>query len=173
MPVIDAVIDRESLTLTLVAHFDAAPRDVFAVYADPRRLERVWGPPTHPATFVAHELAPGRRSTYYMTGPDGTRYPGWWTVRTVDAPASFAFDDGFADEHFNALPGMPVAHSTFRFSPVEGGTRAEYASTYDTADALDQALDSGLVEGLTSAINQVDGVIAAFPVKHQVQVPGH
>jgi hypothetical protein len=30
-----------------------------AAVADPRQLERWWGPPTHPATFTKHDLAPG------------------------------------------------------------------------------------------------------------------
>ena len=40
---------------------------MFHALADPRRLERWWGPPTHSATVVDHDLRPGGRVTYYMT----------------------------------------------------------------------------------------------------------
>ena len=48
----------ENLTLTLIADFDAAPERVWELWADPRRLERWWGPPTYPATFEQPPAAP-------------------------------------------------------------------------------------------------------------------
>ena len=62
--------DPEALTLTLTAEFDATPERVWELWADPRQLERWWGPPTYPATFTAHDLAPGSRVEYHMTGPE-------------------------------------------------------------------------------------------------------
>ena len=62
--------DPDALTMTLTAEFDASPERVWQLWADPRQLERWWGPPTYPATFTAHDLAPGSRVEYHMTGPD-------------------------------------------------------------------------------------------------------
>ena len=64
--------DTEALTLTLVADFAAPVEAVWELFADPRKLERWWGPPTYPATFVEHDLTPGALVTYYMTGPRAT-----------------------------------------------------------------------------------------------------
>jgi uncharacterized protein YndB with AHSA1/START domain len=47
--------DFDELTLTLIADFDAPLERVWALWADPRPLERWWGPPTHPATFERHD----------------------------------------------------------------------------------------------------------------------
>jgi hypothetical protein len=44
--------------------------------------------------------------------------------------------------------------------PHEADTRATSVSTYATAEGLQQVLDMGLVEGATSAINQIDGLLA-------------
>ena len=63
--------DPEALTMTVDAEFDASPERVWQLWADPRQLERWWGPPTYPATFTAHDLAPGGRVEYHMTGPEG------------------------------------------------------------------------------------------------------
>ena len=63
--------DPAALTLTVTAEFDASPERVWQLWADPRQLERWWGPPTYPATFTAHDLAPGSRVQYHMTGPTG------------------------------------------------------------------------------------------------------
>ncbi|RAE62045.1 SRPBCC domain-containing protein, partial [Burkholderia multivorans] len=88
MPVTETSHDEDTRTLTMVARFAAPPERVWDVYADPRQLERVWGPPTYPATVVDHELTPGGRVTYYMTSPEGERYYGLWEVTAGDAPHS-------------------------------------------------------------------------------------
>ena len=42
-----------------------------------------------------------------------------------------------------------------------GGTRATYVSTFESAEALQQVLDMGVVEGASSAINQIDDLVAS------------
>ena len=71
MPVIDVRHDLDNRTLTIVADFAAPVERVWQIYADPRQLEKIWGPPEYPATVVDHDLRPGGRVTYFMTGPDG------------------------------------------------------------------------------------------------------
>ena len=86
--------DPATRTMTLTAHYDAPPGKVWLLWADPRRLERWWGPPTHPATVVDHDLTPGGKVTYYVSGPDGDRHSGWWDVRAVDEPHALEFEMG-------------------------------------------------------------------------------
>jgi Fe2+ transport system protein FeoA len=45
--------------------------------------------------------------------------------------------------------------------PATGGTRATFASRYDTTEALQKVLEMGVVEGASSAINQIDARMAA------------
>jgi uncharacterized protein YndB with AHSA1/START domain len=161
MPVTDVSHDLDARTLTIVADFASPPKRIWEVYADPRQLERIWGPPTHPATFVDHELVPGGRMNYYMTSPEGEKYYGYWEVETVDEPNNFTFDDGFAlDEEFTKNPDLPVGRNAFSFAEHDGGTRATFVSTYATPEALQEVLDMGVVEGASSAINQIDDLVA-------------
>ena len=44
MPIIDVSRDLDALKLTLVAEFAAPVRRIWDIYADPRQLEKVWGP---------------------------------------------------------------------------------------------------------------------------------
>ncbi|HET8950154.1 MAG TPA: SRPBCC domain-containing protein, partial [Solirubrobacteraceae bacterium] len=97
MSIVSVEKDYEALTLVLVAEFAAPVERVWQLWADPRQLERWWGPPSHPATVERHELAPGGEVAYFMTGPDGETSHGWWRVSAVDPPRSLAFSDGFAD----------------------------------------------------------------------------
>ena len=77
MPIISVDKDIENATLTVVAEYDAPVERVWQLYADPRQLERFWGPPGWPATVMEHDLAPGGRVTYVMTGPDGDKSAGY------------------------------------------------------------------------------------------------
>jgi len=161
MPVVDVIHDIEAITLTIVAEFAASPERIWALYADPRQLEKVWGPPSHPATFVDHELKVGSRSTYFMTGPEGEKYHGFWDITAVDEPRGFTFEDGFADEDFNPDPNMPMGTCVYTLEAIPSGTRATYVSTYATKEGLETVLAMGVVEGATSAINQIDDLLAA------------
>lgn len=160
MPVTDVQHDLDALTLTLTARFAAPIEQVWDVYADPRKLEKVWGPPEYPATVVDHELAPGGRVTYYMTGPEGDKHYGYWEVDTVDAPRSFTFRDGFADETFAKNPELPESRNSYEFTEDADGTRAVYTSVYASREGLEQVLAMGVVEGATASINQIDGLLA-------------
>ena len=95
MTVTDVTADHEALTLTLTSRFEAPVERVWQVWADPRQLERWWGPPTYPATVTEHDLTPGGRVGYYMTSPEGDRHGGWWRIHTVEAPHGLEFEDGF------------------------------------------------------------------------------
>lgn len=161
MPVTDVQHDPDALTLTITADFAAPVARIWQVYADPRQLEKVWGPPSYPATVVDHDLRPGGRTTYFMTGPDGDKHAGYWQITAVEEPRSFTFTDGFADLDFNPNPDLPVATNVFTFTEHNGGTRATYVTTYESAEALRTVLDMGVIEGATSAINQIDDLVAS------------
>ncbi len=162
MPVTHVQHDLEDLTLVLTADFAAPLERVWEVYADPRQLERVWGPPTYPATFVDHELVPGGRMNYYMSSPEGERFYAYWDVTAVDGPRGFSFKDGFAlDETFARNTALPESVNDYTFTATDRGTHATYTSTFATAEGLQQVLEMGVEEGATAAINQIDGLLAS------------
>jgi uncharacterized protein YndB with AHSA1/START domain len=152
--------DLDALTLTLVAEFDAPVERVWRLWADPRRLERWWGPPGYPATVERHDLVPGGEVAYFMTGPDGQRYHGWWRVTAVTAPTSLEFRDGFADESGTPLPDMPVTLIHVTLAAEGGGTRMELVGGFASREEMQQQLDMGMAEGMTQALGQIDALLA-------------
>ncbi|GAA3713617.1 SRPBCC family protein [Gordonia hankookensis] len=160
MPVTNVTHDIDSRTLTITAEFAAPPARIWQLYADPRQLEKIWGPPTYPATVVEHDFTPGGRVTYYMTSPEGEKFGGYWVLETIDEPNGFSFEDGFADDDFKPIESMPVSTNTYAFEERAGVTVATYVSAYDTAEALQKVLDMGIVEGASGAINQIDALLA-------------
>ena len=112
--------------------------------ADPRLLERWWGPPTYPATFVEHDLRPGGRTSYYMTGPEGDRSRGWWKVIAAEAPSRIEFEDGFAGDDGEPNPEMPAMRMQVDLSERPGGgTRMAIVTTFPSTEAMEQMSDDG------------------------------
>lgn len=157
MTVVSAVPDREARTLTVVAEYDAPVERVWQLWADPRLLERWWGPPTFPATVQDHDLTVGGKVTYVMTGTEeGDRHPGWWRVRSVDAPHSLEFDDGFGEPFSEDLP---VSRCAVRIAAQGAGTRMVVTTTFASVEDLEQLLGMGMVEGMTLAMGQTDDLL--------------
>jgi len=161
MPIVEVRKDTEALTLTVVAQFAAPVARVWAAYADPRQLERFWGPPEWPAKFVWHDFSVGGRSEYYMTGPNGERSRGFFEFLTIDEPRTFEVLDGFLSPDGTPAQGMPTMRMRFDFEPHDGGTRTVTVTTFPSIVALEQVLGMGMEEGLRAAMGQIDGVLAA------------
>lgn len=153
--------DFDSLTLTLIADFDASVEQVWELWADPRKLERWWGPPTYPATFEKHDLSLGGEVTYFMTGPEGEEHHGWWRVTAVDPPRSLEFDDGFADQDGTPNSDMPNTPARVTLSEHEGGTRMELRSSFPSKEEMEKLDGMGMTQGLTEAVSQMDALLAA------------
>jgi uncharacterized protein YndB with AHSA1/START domain len=152
--------DLDALELRVVADFAAPIAQVWDLWADPRRLERWWGPPSHPATFEEHDLTPGGGVTYFMTSPEGERHHGWWRIEAVDAPRSLDFTDGFADAEGRPNDDMPAIAVHMELTEHDGGTRMELRSTFPSREQMDQLLGMGMAEGLREAIGQIDALLA-------------
>lgn len=159
MTVISADKDFEARTIVMVAEFDAPIEEVWDLWADPRKLERWWGPPTYPATFDRYELAPGGDAGYYMTSPEGDTHRGWWKFTAIDPPKSLSFVDGFADDEGNPVESMPASTVNVTFTEREGRTRMELRSTFDSVEAMEKMVEMGVVEGMSAAMGQMDSVL--------------
>lgn len=164
MTVTDIRKEPEISTMTVSASFDHPVERVWLLWADPRQLELWWGPPEYPATFERHELEPGGTVTYFMTGPEGERHHGWWSVVVVDAPRRLEVRDGFADDEGRPDDELPVTEMRVELSERAGdGTEVVITSTFPSPDAMEQMLAMGMEEGLSAAMGQMDDVLAGSP----------
>ncbi len=153
--------DATALTLTVIAEFEASPARVWELWADPRQLERWWGPPAYPATVTAHDLAPGGRVEYHMTGPTGDQPRGFWDVLEVDPPRRLVFRDGFANDDGTLNPDFPGTTSHVTIEPIASGrTRMSIEGHFASAAAMEQLLAMGMEPGITEAVGQIDAILA-------------
>jgi uncharacterized protein YndB with AHSA1/START domain len=159
MPVTDVSKDLDALTMTVTAKFDAGAERVWEMWSDPRQLERWWGPPSHPSTFVDHDLTPGGRAAYYMTAPDGQRFHGWWRFEEVEPPTRLRFEDGFADDEGKPNEEMPTTVATVTISESGGSTTMLIESKFASREGMEQTLEMGMEQGITEAVNQIDALL--------------
>lgn len=160
MTVTDIRKDLDALTLTVTAEYDVTAERAWRLWADPRQLERWWGPPSYPATVVDHDLSPGGRVSYYMTGPEGDQPHGGWDVLEVDAPRRLVVRDYFADQDGTPLQGMPQSWMSVDISDRDGGgVLVTITSRHDSREGLEQLLAMGMEEGLREAMGQIDGIL--------------
>lgn len=161
MPIVRVDKDLDNHTMTVVAEYDAPIERVWQLYADPRQLERFWGPPTWPATVVDHDLSAGGRVTYFMTGPNGEKSAGYWYVLEVEAPHRFVVEDGFADDTGQPNPNMPKTRMELELHERGGaGTTMTVVSTFASTAAMKQMLEMGMEDGMRQAMGQIDGILA-------------
>jgi len=158
--------DPDALSMTLTAEFDASPERVWQLWADPRQLERWWGPPTYPATFTRHDLAPGSHVEYHMTGPEGDQPRGFWDIVEAHAPRSLVFRDGFANDDGTPNTDLPSTESRVTIEEIgDGRTRMSIDSTFPSRQAMEQVLAMGVEEGLKQAVGQIDAILAEDAVR--------
>jgi uncharacterized protein YndB with AHSA1/START domain len=153
--------DPDALTMTLDAEFDASPERVWQLWADPRQLERWWGPPTYPATVTSHDFRVGGRVEYHMTGPTGDQPHGYWEILEAEEPQRLVFRDGFANADGTPNSDMPMNEARVTIVEVGGGrTRMSIESIFPDRAAMEQVLAMGMEQGLTQAVGQIDAILA-------------
>lgn len=160
MPITDVRSDPEALTLTVSAEYPVPVERLWAAFADPRQLEKFWGPEEWPATFTRHDMTPGGRSNYSMRGPDGTVSQGWWRFIAVVPGRSFSVADGFSNEDGSPNESMPSMRMDYTFVSTPDGSGFTAVTTFPSLEAMEQLVGMGMVEGMRSALGQLDDVLA-------------
>lgn len=160
MPVTSITTDPHALTMTVIADFPVPVERLWEAYADPRQIEKFWGPVEWPAAFLRHDMTPGGRSHFVMTGPDGERSSGFWEFESVDPGKSFVVVDGFANDDGTPNDDMPQMRLTFTFESTPTGSRLTDVTEFPSVEAMELVVSMGVEEGTRSAMSQIDAVLA-------------
>ena len=159
MPITSVTKDPAALSMTVVAEFPVPVQRLWDAYADPRQLERFWGPPTYPARFSRHDMQAPGRSDYWMTGPQGDVSRGYWEFLAVHPGRSFEVRDGFASEDGSANAEMPSVRMVFTFAATDTGSKVTTTTYFASVADLDTLTSMGMEEGMRQAMGQMDAVL--------------
>jgi uncharacterized protein YndB with AHSA1/START domain len=159
MPVTDVDKNLDTLTLTITAQFDADAERLWDLWADPRQLERWWSPPSHSSTFVEHELTPGARTSYFMTGPDGVQHHGHWRIEEVDPPNHLRMKDDEVDADGKPEDGGPSA-MTVTITETDGTATMTIQTHFTDRAAMEQTIEMGFEQGMTETVSEIEPLLA-------------
>lgn len=159
MPLTSVTKDAATLTLTVVGDYPVSQQRLWDAFADPRQLERFWGPPFAPATFTRHDFKVGGRAEYFLTLPDGGKWSGSWKFTAVNPITSFEALDGEDNTEDESMP----AGMTFTFETTPAGSRLTAVTRFASIEAMEQTA-AGMEEGLRAAMPQLDTLLAEASV---------
>jgi uncharacterized protein YndB with AHSA1/START domain len=155
MPLTSVTKDAAKLTLTVVGDYAVPQRRLWDAFADPRQLERFWGPPAFPATFTRHDFKVGGRAEYFLTLPEGKKWSGSWKFTAMHPISSFEAHDGEDNAEDQNMP----ASMKFAFETTPTGSRMTIVTQFSSVAAMQQTIP-GMEEGLRAAMPQLDAVLA-------------
>ena len=155
MPLTSVTKDAAALTLTVVADYPVPQQRLWDAFADPRQLERFWGPPTAPATFTRHDMRVGGRAEYFLTLPNGEKWSGSWKFTAVNPISSFEAKDGEDNAEDRNMPSS----MTFTFETTSTGSRMTSVTRFESVEAMEHTAVA-MEEGLREAMPQLDAVLA-------------
>lgn len=160
MPITSVTSDPHNLTLTVVGDYPVTPQRLWDAWSDPRQIERFWGPPGWPATFVRHDMVVGGRSDYFMSGPNGEKSRAYFLTEAIDPGHSFDIVDGFSNDDGTANDEMPKMRMRYDLQATDSGSRFTLVTTFPDVAAMEQIMSFGMQEGMTAALGQADEVLA-------------
>lgn len=152
--VTESTTDRE---LVITREFNAPAHLLYEACSTPEHLMKWFGPEGWPLTLCEVDFRVGGRYRFAMTGPDGTQNtPFGGQYLEIEPNRKISFDDAFEK------PGAETMVITYIFDEHDGKTTMTIHTVFASARMKDEHMGYGLVEGLTSSLDQLEGVVAGL-----------
>jgi len=159
--------DFETNTLTIEREFSAPRERVWQAYADADKFVQWWGPEGWETTVKELNLIPGGRNHYCMKCVDKNQGEwfnqeswGMMVFEDVNEPSSFTYKDYFSDAEGTLNKEMPTMTITMEFIEEDGKTKVVSRGVVESKEQLEQLVNMGMVEGITSTMDKLDAFLA-------------
>jgi uncharacterized protein YndB with AHSA1/START domain len=146
---------------TLSRVMDAPAKYLFLAHSRPEHLKRWFGPVGYPVTHCECDFRVGGKWRMIMTGPDGKEGPPFGgTYHEITPYSRIVYDDAFEDGKGG---GMNLTHGgkilfTTTFAEADGKTTVTTTLLFESAAMKAEYLGIGMLEGLGSGFDQLEGV---------------
>ena len=139
--------DREA---ELKRVFDAPRRLVWEALSKPEHVPHWWGPRRNTMTSCELDLRPGGSWRFVLRGPDGNEYAFRGEIRELVPPERVV-----QTFEFEGMPGA-VSVETLTLTEHDGRTTLTATSTFDSVEALDGMLQSGMEGGAAETYDRLE-----------------
>jgi uncharacterized protein YndB with AHSA1/START domain len=139
--------DRE---IVMTREFDAPRELVFEAHTSCEHMSRWWGPRKYEFASCEIDFRPGGKWRIVHRGPDGEEYGFHGEYREIVPPERIVWTF-----EFEGFPG-DVSVETLTLEEHDGKTTFTATSVYDTVEARDGMLQSGMEEGAAESMDRLD-----------------
>jgi uncharacterized protein YndB with AHSA1/START domain len=144
--------DRE---IVITRSFDAPRELVFAAFTQPEHLPNWMGPAAFTMVTCEIDLRVGGAYRWAWSGSDGSVMAMGGTYLEVSPPERIV-----AVESFDDFPGE--TRNTIVFSEQDGRTTATVTVLYDSPEARDATLASGMKDGMTEGYERLEELLRSL-----------
>ncbi len=149
-----AALDPKGRTVTLTRVYDAPAAVLFAAWSQPERLMKWFGPAGWPLTLCEVDFRVGGRWRFAMTGDSGVQNtPFGGTYLEIVPDRKIVFDNGFEGTDERMV-------MTVTFAESGGRTTQTWTTAFPTDAMYEGHVGHGLVDGASSALDQLAEVVA-------------
>ena len=155
----DFLVDKDKNTITVKREFAAKRQMVWDCYTKSELLDQWFAPKPLTTKTKFMDFSEGGHWLYAMVEPNGQEYWGRTDYQTIDAIDNYTALDGFCDNTGTLNPDLPRSTWNVSFTDVAKHTLVETVVSYTSAEALQQVINMGLKEGLTSTLERLDELL--------------
>jgi len=155
----DFLVDKEKSTITIKREFAAKRQLVWDCYTKSELLDQWFAPKPLTTKTKFMDFSEGGHWLYAMVDPDGQEYWGRMDYQTIQPIDNYTSLDGFCDDTGALNPELPRARWNVSFSDAATHTVVETVVSYTSPEALQQVVQMGLKEGLTSTLERLDELL--------------
>jgi uncharacterized protein YndB with AHSA1/START domain len=155
----DFLVNKEENTITIKREFAGKRQLVWDCYTKSELLDRWFAPKPLTTKTKFMDFREGGHWHYAMVEPTGQEYWGRMDYQTIQPIDSYTSLDGFCDDTGALNPELPRSQWQVSFTDMASHTLVETVVSYASAEALQQVINMGLKEGLTSTLERLDELL--------------
>lgn len=146
-------------TARVTREFDAPPRLVWRAHTEPELVKKwLFGPDGWVLEHCTIDLRVGGTARYEMRRDRTDEVMGWTdTFKEIDAPDRIVLTELFDQD----WTGGETLVTTWFKARAGGGTLLEMTIVFSSNEARDNALKTGMTEGMEMGYARIDGLVAS------------
>jgi uncharacterized protein YndB with AHSA1/START domain len=153
-PETEITADPDLPLIHIIREFEAPVEAVFRAHTDPELVRQWLGPRRLTMRIERWDAHTGGAYRYVHSGEDGTEHGFYGSFHEIRPPErmvqTFTYE-GFPDG---------VSLETATFEDLDGRTRLHIASVFDSAQARDLMISSGMESGVIEGYERLDELLA-------------